>query len=242
MTWAVWATYTPRTVVVYESTYYYNDGVWYTRRVNEGETVYVVTSAPEGYEVESLPEDAEVIEVEGQTYYLSEHTFYQLIQRDGQDIYVVVDPPAGAQVASMPDEVVEHEEGDVTVYQFDETFYTQEIDDAGTQYYEVQPHPAEEELDELPADAVSFLVDDETYYYVHTALYVAADGGGYVMSEPALGGMTAQLPDGATVINEGGETYFQFDTVFFKQIESASGTTYEVVPAPDGSEIVEEED
>jgi len=238
----VWATYTPRTVVVYGSTYYYHEGVWYTQRLNEGETVYVITSAPEGYEVESLPDDAEVIEVEGQTYYLSEHTFYQLIQRDGQDVYVVVDAPAGAQVTSVPEGVVEHEEGDVTVYQYDETFYSQEADAAGTQYYQVQPHPAEEELDEIPDDAVSFVVDDETYYYVDRAKYVAADGGGYVMSEPALGGMTAQLPEGATVINEGDETYFQLDSVFFKQIESASGTTYEVVPAPDGSEIVEEED
>ena len=228
--------------MVYGSTYYHYAGVWYVRRVNEGETVYVVTSAPDGYEVDSLPDDTEEMEVDGQTYYLSEHTFYQKIQRDGADVYVVVDPPAGAQVASIPDQVVEHEEGDVTVYQFDETFYTRETGEDGTQYYEVQPNPAEEELDELPPDATSFVVDEETYYYVDRALYVAADGGGYVMSEPALGGTTSQLPDGATVINEGNETYFQFDTVFFKQVRSASGTAYEVVPAPDGSEIVEELD
>jgi hypothetical protein len=83
VTWAVWATYTPRTVVVYGST-------------------------PAGYEVESLPEDAEIVEVEGETYYLSDHTFYQRIQRDGQDVYVVVDAPAGAQVTSIPEDVVEH--------------------------------------------------------------------------------------------------------------------------------------
>jgi hypothetical protein len=236
----VWATYTPRTYVVYGSTYYYYDGVWYTRGVQEEETVYVITSAPEGYEVESLPEDAEVIEVEGQTYYLSENTFYQKIQRDGEDVYVVVDPPAGAQVTSIPENVVEHEEGDVKVYQYDETFYTQETDEEGVQHYEVQPRPPEEELDELPADAVSFVVDEETYYYAARGLYVAAEGGGYVLSEPALGGVAPQLPDGATVINEGDEMYFQLDTVFFKEVESESGTTYEVVPAPDGSEIVEE--
>ena len=104
----MWASCTPRTYVVYGSTYYYNNGVWYTRAVHEEETVYVIQSAPEGYEVESLPEDAEVIEVDGQTYYLSEHTFYQKIQRDGEDVYVVVDPPAGAQVTSIPEDVVEH--------------------------------------------------------------------------------------------------------------------------------------
>ena len=239
VTWAVWATYTPRTVVVYGSTYYYYDGVWYVRGVNEGETVYVMTSAPEGYEVDSLPDDTGIIEVEGQTYYLSEDTFYQQIQRDGEDLYVVVDPPAGAQVSSVPEDAVEHEEGDVTVYQYDETFYTQATDEDGNEYYEVQPNPAEEELDELPADAVSFMVDEETYYYANRGLYVAAEGGGYVLSEPAVGGITSQLPDGATVINEGDETYFQLDTVFFKPLESGSGTTYEVVAAPDGSEIVE---
>jgi hypothetical protein len=225
----VWATYTPRTVVVYGSTYYYNDGVWYTRAVQEEETVYVVTSAPAGYEVESLPEDAEIVEVEGETYYLSEHTFYQKIQRDGKDVYVVVDAPAGAQVASIPEDVVEHEEGDLTVYQYDETFYTEGADESGDQYWEVQPQPAEEELDELPDDAVSFVVEEETYYYAGTALYVAAEGGGYVMSEPALGGVAPRLPDGATVINEGDQTYFQFDTVFFQEVDSG----YEVIPAPE---------
>ena len=238
----MWATYTPRTVVVYGSTYYYNNGVWYVRGVNEGETVYVMTSAPEGYEVASQPDDAEIIEVEGVTYYLSEDTFYQKIQRDGEDVYVVVDAPAGAQVASVPENSVEHEEGDVKVYQYAETFYAEGTDEDGNQYYEVQPDPPEEELDELPESAVSFVVDEETYYYANRGLYVAAEGGGYVMSEPALGGIAQQLPDGATVINEGDETYFQLDTVFFKPLESESGTTYEVVPAPDGSEVVEEEE
>ncbi len=84
--------------------------------------------------------------------------------------------------------------------------------------------------------------DEETYYYAHRGLYVADEGGGYVMSEPALGGISQQFPEGATVINEGDETYFQLDTVFFKPLESELGTTYEVVPAPDGSEVVEEEE
>lgn len=234
----MWATYTPRTVVVYGSTYYYNDGIWYTRAVNEGETVYVITEAPSGYEVEGLPDDTEVLEVEGQTYYLSEHTFYQQIQRDGKDIYVVVDPPAGAQVSSIPENVVEHEEGDVTVYQYDATFYTPEISEGGDQVYEIQPRPAEEELDDMPDHAVSFVVDGETYYYVDRGLYVAAAEGGYVMAEPELGGIAPQLPDGATVINEGDDTYFQLDTVFFKQTDDG----YEVIPAPDGSEVVGEDE
>lgn len=236
MTVAVWATYTPRTVVVYGSTYYHYNGVWYSRAFHEGETVYVLTEAPSGYEVASLPHDTEILEVAGQTYYFSEHTFYQLIRRDGKDIYVVVDPPAGAQVSSMPENVVEHEEGDVTVYQYDETFYTQETSESGDQVYQIQPRPAKEELDDMPSHAVSFTVDEETYYYVDRGLYVAAAEGGYVMSEPELGGIAPRLPDGATAINEGDDTYFQLDTVFFKQTDDG----YEVIPAPDGSEVVEE--
>ena len=134
----------------------------------------------------------------------------------------------------MPENVAEHEEGDVTVYQYDKTFYTQETNEGGNRVYEVQPRPAEEELDDMPDHAVSFVVGGETYFYVDRGLYVAAEGGGYVMSEPELGGIAPQLPDGATVINEGDDTYFQLDTVFFKETEDG----YEVIPAPDGSEVV----
>ena len=237
----MWATYTPRTYVVYNTTYYYNEGVWYTRAVQEGETVYVMVSAPAGLEVESLPGEPEVMDVDGQTFYLSEHTFYQKIQRDGKDLYVVVDAPAGALVSSVPDDVVEHDEGGEMVYQYDETFYTSTTDESGKEVYEVQPVPPEEEIDEITEDTVTFVAGEETYYYVARAVYVAAEGGGYVMSEPPLGSVTAKLPDGATVIHEGEQTYFQLDTVFFKPIDSASGTAYEVVAAPDGSEIVEED-
>jgi len=238
VTLAVWATYTPRTYVIYDSTYYYNGGVWYTRAVQEGETVYVMVNAPTGLEVESLAGEPEVMEVDGQTYYLSENTFYQKIQRDGEDLYVVVDAPAGAQVSSVPDDSVEHDEDGETVYQYDETFYTGTTGESGQQVYEVQPVPPEEEIDEVPEGTVTFVADEETYYYVERGLYVAAEGGGYVMSEPPLGSVAEKLPDGATVINEGEGTYFQLDTVFFKPVGSGSDTAYEVIAAPDGSEIV----
>jgi len=227
--------------VVHHTTYYYNAGVWYTRAVQEGETVYVIVSAPAGLEVESLQGDPEIIEVHGQTYYLVDHTFYQKLQRDGKDLYVVVDAPAGAQVSSVPATVVEHEEDGVKMLQYDQTFYTSTTNDSGTQAYEIQPVPAEEEIDEIPQGTVTFVADDETYYYVTRALYVAAEGGGYVMSEPRLGSVAAKLPDGATVINKGDQTHSQFDTVFFKPIGSGTDTTYEIVVSPDGSEIIEED-
>jgi hypothetical protein len=84
---------------------------------------------------------------------------------------------------------------------------------------------------------VTFVADGETYHYVTRGLYVAAGGGGYVTSEPALGSVCEKLPDGATVINGDDKTYFQFDTVFFEP----EGSTYVVIAAPDGSEIVEED-
>ena len=45
-----------------------------------------------------------------------------------------------------------------------------------------------------------------------------------------------QLPDGATVVEEGGKTYFQFDSVFMEQTDNGK---YNVVGSPDGSETVE---
>ncbi len=40
-----------------------------------------------------------------------------------------------------------------------------------------------------------------------------------------------------TTAEEGGVTYYQFDTVFFEEVEDDSGSTfYEVVGSPDGSD------
>ncbi|MCK5573753.1 MAG: hypothetical protein KAJ12_13370, partial [Bacteroidetes bacterium] len=178
------------------------------------------------------------VEVEGKTYYLAEYTFYQKIQRDGKDLYVVVDPPKGAEVDSIPEKAVEHDDGGETIYQYGEHYYGKD-EESGK--YVVEAPPPQEEIDSVPADAVRFEVDDETYYYVDRSLYITGDEGKYVTSEPPLGGITPKLPDGATVINEGGETFYQFDTVFFKEVQTDSGRAYEVIPAPDGSEVVEEE-
>ena len=90
----------------------------------------------------------------------------------------------------------------------------------------------------MPSDATTFDVDDVTYYYTNNATHTEDGDGGYEMSEPPLGGIAPQLPNGATVIQEGGETFFQFDAVFFKQVSDG----YEVIVAPDGSEEVEDEE
>jgi len=75
------------------------------------------------------------------------------------------------------------------------------------------------------------------------AIWVAADAidTANVLTLDAIAArmdVAPQLPDGATVINEGDDTYFQLDTVFFKQTDDG----YEVIPAPDGSEVVGEDE
>ncbi|MEE8595053.1 MAG: DUF6515 family protein, partial [Gemmatimonadota bacterium] len=232
-----WAT---RPTTVQSTTYYYYDGKYYTPAVQEGETVYVIVSAPEGMEVDTLPPDAEEQEVQGQSYWYAENTFYQQIQRDGKAVYVVVDAPAGAVIPGLPEDAMEVEDEGDPVYQYDDTYYAAATsEESPTGGYVVQPPPPEETIEAIPADAVYFEVDDVFYYYVDYGLYVLLEGGGYGASEPPLGGVATQLPDGATVITEGDESYFQFDTVFFEMTSRDDSTVYVVIPAPDGSEIVE---
>ncbi len=48
---------------------------------------------------------------------------------------------------------------------------------------------------------------------------------------------SCKLPDEVTTVEEGGETYYQFDSVFFEEVEDDDGTRfYEVVGSPDGSD------
>ncbi len=47
----------------------------------------------------------------------------------------------------------------------------------------------------------------------------------------------ASLPEQATPVEEDGVTYYQFDSVFFEEVEEENGSTfYEVVGSPDGSD------
>ena len=208
--------------------------------MHEGETVYVYVSNPTGAELDALPDGAQQVDVDDQTYWYANGTFYQPIRREGKDLYVVVDPPPGAVVPELPEDVMEDTEADMTVYQYDETYFTEATEEESPSGgYVVQPSPPEESLDDVPEDATSFEVDEVFYYYVDNALYVALDEGGYGASEPPLGGIAPVLPDGATVITEGGDTYFQFDTVFFVMKTQDGENVYEVIAAPDGSEVVE---
>ena len=60
---------------------------------------------------------------------------------------------------------------------------------------------------------------------------------GYVNGEPEIGAQVDRLPDGVTTLEEDGVTYYQFDSVFFEQVEDDDGSTfYQVVGSPDGSD------
>jgi hypothetical protein len=227
------------TVVVYGGTYWHYNP-WYRKALYDGEEVYVLTTAPVGWETEALPEGAETIQHEGQTYYYADWAFFQAASGGG---YVVVAAPTGAEVSAIPEEAAIHEEGDVTLYQFDTLYFTPTTNDAGRQAYLVEPAPPEEELDEIPAGSPSFIADEETFYYVNFNLYVEFEENGrkgYVNGEPEIGAQLDALPEGVTTIEEDGRTYYQFDMVFFEEVEDEDGNPfYEVIDSPDGSEVAE---
>ena len=240
-----WATFaaianssTTTTVVVYGGTYWHYNP-WYRKALYEGEEVYVLTSAPVGWETDALPDGAETIEVESATYYYADWSFFQASGGG----YVVVAPPVGAEVSAIPEEAVAHEEGDVTLYQFDNLYFTQTTNGAGQQVYLVEPAPPEEELDEIPSGSPSFVADGETYYYVNFNLYVEFEENGqtgYVNGEPEIGAQLDALPGSVTTIEEDGRTFYQLDMVFFEEVEDESGSPfYEVIDSPDGVEVFE---
>lgn len=239
-----WATFaaianSSTTVVVYSTTYYHYNP-WYRKVLYDGEEVYVLTSAPVGYEADALPEGAETVQMDGATYYWAEWSFYQAAPGGG---YIVVEPPAGAEVTTIPEETVEHDEGEDTLYQFDNLYFTRTTNDGGALVYVVEPQPPEEEIDEIPSDAVSFVADGETFYYVNFNLYVEFEENGqtgYVNGEPEIGAQLDELPEGTETIEEDGVTYYQFDMVFFEEVEDENGNAfYEVVDSPDGAVVVE---
>ena len=67
--------------------YYYQDGVFYTKN-SEGK--YVVIVPPAGAMVESLPDDYDVVTLEGVEYYKVDDTLYKMTVLDGKAYFEVV--------------------------------------------------------------------------------------------------------------------------------------------------------
>jgi hypothetical protein len=219
---------------------YYHYNPWYRRVMYEGELVYIQTPAPVGLETDKPPDGAEILDFQETTYYYHEAAFYKEAPGGG---YIVVEPPVGAEVSSIPEEAVPDEDADSSLYIFDNAYFTKGVNDSGREMYRVEPKPPEEELKQMPSDAVTFVADGETYYYVNYNFYVEyeEDGKtGFVNGEPEFGAQLEALPEGVTTIEENGKTYYQFDTVFFEEVEDENGNPfYEVVGSPDGSEAIE---
>jgi len=211
---------------------------WYRPVMYEGEEGHILTTPPVGYQADALPEGGETVTFEGQTYTYADWGFWQ----PSGGGYVVVVAPVGAQVSTIPDDVVEHEdEGEATLYQFDRSYFSKTTNDAGKTVYVVQPQPPAEELESIPAGSPSFVAGGETYYYVDFNLYVEyAENGdtGFINGEPDLGAQVNTLPEGSTEIEYEGKKYYQFDMVFFEQVQDEMGQAfYEVVDAPGGDEV-----
>ncbi|MCZ6600506.1 MAG: DUF6515 family protein [Acidobacteria bacterium] len=227
------------TTYTYSSVTYYHVNPWYRKVLREGEEGYVLSTAPVGHREDQLPEGAETVELDGRTYYYKEGSFWQEAAGGG---YVVVKAPAGAEVSSLPAEAAPETEGDVTVYQYDDLFLTKDTDSSGRTIYRVEPQPPEEEIDSIPDGSPSFVADGETYHYVNFSFYVEFEENGkkgFVNGEPEIGAQTDKLPAGVTTVEEGGKSYYQFDTVFFEEVEDDKGKIfYEVVGSPDGSDEV----
>jgi len=221
----------------YRSVTYYHVNPWYRRVLRAGEEGYVLSTAPVGHHQDQLPDGTETVEVDGKTYHYAEGSFWQKAPGSG---YVVVVAPVGAEVNSIPEKALTEVEGDVTTYQYDDLFLTKVAGRSGKPAYRVEPPPPEEEIDSIPTGSPSFQADGETFYYVNFNFYVENDKAGnrrFVSGEPEIGAQVDKLPAKATRIEKGGVTYYQFDSVFFEEVEGDGGDAfYEVVGSPDGSD------
>ena len=67
--------------------YFYNDGVFYVKGTDGKYTVIV---PPAGALVESLPDDYETLELQGETYYKVDDTVYRMVVIDGKACFEVL--------------------------------------------------------------------------------------------------------------------------------------------------------
>jgi hypothetical protein len=155
----------------------------------------------------------------------------------------VVDSPVGAEVSRIPEDATTIEdESDVALYVYDRAYFSKQTGEGGKTVYRVEPQPPQEEVDEIPYDAVTFIADGEMFYYFNYNLYVESQENGktiFVNGEPEIGAQLDNLPEGCTTIDENNRTYYQFDMVFFEEVEDEDGAVfYEVVGSPDGAEPI----
>lgn len=88
------------TVYIANTTYYYSNGVYYTRAGNK----YVVVSAPVGATVVHAPTNITMVNAGGAEYGYSNGTYYSAeVGSDGEAQFEVITPPIGAVVQELPE-------------------------------------------------------------------------------------------------------------------------------------------
>ncbi len=71
-------------------------------------------------------------------------------------------------------------------------------------------------LNSLPEGYVSFLHDDETFYYSE-GVYYQKKPHGYIIVKPRAGFRVATLPRGYSVVRERGATFYSFNNVRYRK-------------------------
>ncbi len=110
-------------IVVYGSTYYYSNGVYYSS-TSSG---YVVVPAPARAVVEHAPTNVINVYVNNQEYGYSNGTYYEAkppVDDESASTYEVVAPRVGATVDSLPDGATQETIEGSTYFVYSETFYT----------------------------------------------------------------------------------------------------------------------
>lgn len=110
--------------------YHYHSGVYYKFYQNK----YVVTRAPIGLRISTLPVNHLIFRVNGRTYFYYYGTYYVLNNRSE---YITVAPPVGAVIDALPDGYRKVIIDNNIYYEFNEAYYKAFIDEYGEVWYEV---------------------------------------------------------------------------------------------------------
>lgn len=120
-----------RAIVHTGSRYHYYNGIFY-KPVGSG---YVISRAPVGVRVHSVPVGHVRIVMGPKVYYYYYGTYY--VKSPNTNDYVTVAPPVGARVDALPDGYRKVYIEDRTYYEFEGVYYKAVIDQYGEVWYEV---------------------------------------------------------------------------------------------------------
>ncbi|MFI3317680.1 MAG: DUF6515 family protein [Rikenellaceae bacterium] len=86
----------------------------------------------------------------------------------------------------------------------------------------------------IPAVHLAFVFNSQRYYSAKGVIYQEVDNNEYVVVEPQAGMVVPELPEAnVNTVEINGKTYYEFDTILYKQIPTVDGLQYEVVGSLD---------